>query len=108
MCIKNNLTSIKRINNLMRHYRPQPSKERRLSEKLQALSNLIGLNNSLFEVMDRNFQEYMTSKDDDLIYAKQCIHFDLMIIAQLLNDNLEREFDQFSTFLLEQGGNDDH
>ncbi|MFU2060100.1 hypothetical protein ACLSZY_10870 [Avibacterium volantium] len=103
-----NKKSIQRIKNLMRHYRPQPNKETGLSEKLQALSNLIGLNNSLFEVMDRNFQEYMTSKDKELIYAKQCIHFDLMIIAQLLNDNLEREFDQFSTFLLEQGGNDDH
>lgn len=108
MCIKSNEKNIQRIHNLMRHYRPQPSKETGLSEKLQSLSNLIGLNNSLFEVMDRNFQEYMTSKDADLIYAKQCIHFDLMIIAQLLNDNLEREFDQFSTFLLEQGGNDDH
>ncbi|MFU2060094.1 hypothetical protein ACLSZY_10840 [Avibacterium volantium] len=104
MCIKNNLTSIQRINNLMRHYRPRPSEETNLADKLQALEGLIGLNNSLFEVMDRNFQEYMTSKDKELIYAKQCIHFDLMIIAQLLNDNLEREFDQFSTFLLEQGG----
>ncbi|MCW9698150.1 hypothetical protein [Avibacterium sp. 20-129] len=100
--------NIQRINNLMRHYRPRPSEETTLERKIEALSNLINLNNSLFEVMDRNFQDYCASKDDEVVYAKQGIHFDLMIIAQLLNDNLEREFDQFSTFLLEQGGNDDH
>lgn len=92
----------KRINDLMRHDCPRPSEETTLDDKLDALSTLIGLNDALFSVMGDILDSYTFSPDQDFNHAKQCVHFKLLTIAQLLNDHLTSEFNHFTDFLVAQ------
>lgn len=95
------------INSKIKHFRPIPSECSNLDEKLDQFKELISLPNSLYVAINEFYQKFTYGHDENEIFAAQVTHFDLMVIAQMLNEKIENEFNQLAKFLTAQGGKDE-
>lgn len=92
----------KKILELIKIRRPSTTHSNHIGAKIDELVELIGLYDTLFLVMQRNQEESTNTLNADINYSGQIIADDLLVIAQILNDNLREELKNVLQFIIEQ------
>ncbi|WP_439287102.1 hypothetical protein [Lonepinella sp. BR2357] len=86
----------------IRHYRPMPSERTALDEKLDTFQSLLSVKNSLYVAIDDQYQKFTFHGSQSIREASNAVFFDLMMIAQILQEKIEQEFQLLSEFIQAQ------
>ncbi|XHN42187.1 hypothetical protein O1Q79_00196 [Lonepinella sp. MS14434] len=85
-----------------KHYRPIPSEWEDMETKLDKFSSLLSIKNSLYFAIDEQYQNFVFRSMNERVKAAQVVHYDLMMIAQILQEKIELEFQLLSEFIQAQ------